>query len=158
MANANVGLDELKLVQARLPALVRSALNEDDRRFLINFKRGIPNWSQVRHHHAEGLPAVRWKQHNLDRMTDKKRDMAVARLEALLAAAPEPREDMSMAKLEKTPQRQLADRIAQQLVASGLISAERRADVEEKIAKGRIRPDDWSLLIETANPPGRPDA
>ena len=148
MTLKDVGLDELKLVQKRLPTLVRGELRERDKQFLIEFKSGKPDWSQIRHSHAEQLPAVRWKQLNLEQMTDEKREMAVSRLRTLLEAIPESIKEIRMTGLEETPQRQLAMRIAKQLVSNSLINPECQASVEEQIATGKISPEDWSLLIE----------
>jgi predicted nucleotidyltransferase component of viral defense system len=54
------------------------------RAFLIGFKRGEPDWGLTGVPQIRDLPAVRWKQANLDRMTPSSRARAVERLEALL--------------------------------------------------------------------------
>jgi hypothetical protein len=52
--------------------------------FLAGFKRGEPDWELTGVSHIRNLPAVRWKQANLDRMTRSNRARAVERLEAVL--------------------------------------------------------------------------
>lgn len=80
-----VTLDQLKEIQQTLPELIRARLTEADRSFLVGFKRGTPDWQLIRHSHAEALPAVRWKQFNLERMVARKREDATQRLAHLLS-------------------------------------------------------------------------
>lgn len=52
--------------------------------FLIGFKRGEPDWSLLNVDGAEALPAVRWKQMNLDKLPQEAREKLVAQLTAVL--------------------------------------------------------------------------
>jgi hypothetical protein len=54
------------------------------RAFLTGFKRGEPDWDLTGVPQIRDLPAVRWKQANLDRMTPGSRARAIERLEAAL--------------------------------------------------------------------------
>ena len=150
MTDSTVNLDQLKDVQSRLPSLIRMALSETDKAFLLGFKRGEPDWSLVRHSHAQDLPAVRWKQLNLDRMEIGKRATATDQLQQVLDKDPEQRETDAMAEKKPTSQIELADSIAKELVEIGLISAEHQADLASRIATGTLKPDDWGLMIEMA--------
>jgi predicted nucleotidyltransferase component of viral defense system len=56
----------------------------EHRRFLISFERGEPDWPLIGLPHAKNLPAVRWRQQNLDRLDKAKRDALIARLQNVL--------------------------------------------------------------------------
>ena len=57
------------------------------------------------------------------------------------------------ASSKKTPQEQMAEEIAAELAASGLIDAGRQQQTSQKIAAGQLKPEDWSLLVEVAYKP-----
>jgi predicted nucleotidyltransferase component of viral defense system len=57
---------------------------EEHRRFLLSFERGKPDWSVLELPGANALPAVRWRQKNLDRLGSAERAKLVSRLEAVL--------------------------------------------------------------------------
>lgn len=58
------------------------------RQFLIGFKRGEPDWELLGIPEARRLPAVLWKQRNLDKMQPEKRKELI---EALANAMKVPR-------------------------------------------------------------------
>lgn len=55
------------------------------RKFLISFERGAPDWALLGLPAAADLPAVKWRQLNLDKLTPEKRAALVAALEKVLA-------------------------------------------------------------------------
>jgi hypothetical protein len=55
------------------------------RRFLVSFERGEPDWSLLDVPGAPDLPAVKWRQHNLDKLSAAKRAALVARLQEVLS-------------------------------------------------------------------------
>jgi predicted nucleotidyltransferase component of viral defense system len=55
------------------------------RRFLLSFERGKPDWSLLGLPGAAELPAVKWRQLNLDKLSTHKRAALVARLEEVLS-------------------------------------------------------------------------
>jgi hypothetical protein len=57
---------------------------DDHRRFLISFERGNPDWSLLGVEGAADLPAVRWRQQNLNKLEAEARAALVARLEEAL--------------------------------------------------------------------------
>jgi len=86
MTDAPVALDEL--IQAR-EALIREIVGkmpDGHRRFLVSFERGEPDWALLDVPGAPKLPAVRWRQHNLDTRTPDQRVKLVEQLQAVLAA------------------------------------------------------------------------
>jgi hypothetical protein len=56
----------------------------DHRRFLLSFERGEPDWSLLGRDGVAQLPAVRWRQQNLDKLEAAARADLVARLQEAL--------------------------------------------------------------------------
>ncbi len=83
-AGYTVTLDELVTTRAALVEEMVSAMPMTHREFLIGFKRGEPDWDLTGVPQIRDLPAVRWKQTNLDRMASAHRAQAVERLENVL--------------------------------------------------------------------------
>jgi predicted nucleotidyltransferase component of viral defense system len=74
------------LLQART-ALVQAIVGdmpEPHRRFLISFERGQPDWDLLALPGVNKLPAVQWRQQNLDALSKPKRAALVAELERVL--------------------------------------------------------------------------
>lgn len=84
MPEEPVTLEDLERARQDLIAAVRARLGDREKEFLVSFKRGEPRWELLGVEHAAGLPAVRWKLQNLDRMGDARRRAAVAELERAL--------------------------------------------------------------------------
>jgi len=57
---------------------------EAHRKFLISFKRGEADWSLLGLPGVADLPAVRWRQQNLDTLSREVRTAEVAKLEKVL--------------------------------------------------------------------------
>lgn len=85
MSQTEVSLDELLAVRERLIGDLNRALTEDQRRFLLSFKAGRPDWNLLGIDGADKLPAVRWKLHNLERMPRERHRRAYDNLERVLA-------------------------------------------------------------------------
>jgi predicted nucleotidyltransferase component of viral defense system len=81
-----VGLEELIAAREALIAAVVGDMPEAHRRFLISFERGEPDWPLLSVDGAADLPAVRWRQQNLDRLSPEARAALVARLEEAIRA------------------------------------------------------------------------
>ena len=79
-----VTLDELDATRTQLVQEVVVGMPLSHRAFLLGFKRGEPEWELTGIPGICELPAVRWKQRNLDRMTRDARAGAIRRLEAVL--------------------------------------------------------------------------
>jgi len=61
-----------------------AGMPDTHRQFLVGFKRGEPDWALAGIDEARRLPAVLWKQRNLDRLDPGKRQELVAALEKQL--------------------------------------------------------------------------
>ncbi len=74
------------LVQARedLIKQVHNSLTEADKQFLMSIKSRKPVWSLLPLEGIDQLPAVQWKLINLARMSDRKHESALRKLEGVL--------------------------------------------------------------------------
>ena len=87
MTQEPVALLELEAARETIIAAVVADMPDDHRRFLLGFKRGESDWNLLGLADAQNLPAVLWKQRNLDRLpADKRRELADA-LEKVLFPA-----------------------------------------------------------------------
>lgn len=83
MTETEVSLEELLTARKALIEGVVGKMPEEHRRFLVSFERGEPDWALLGVENAAALPAVRWRQQNLDGLDKKKRAGLVAQLEAV---------------------------------------------------------------------------
>ena len=84
MSQIEVSLDELLSVRERLIGDLNRSLTEDQRKFLLSFKAGRPDWKLLGLEGVDKLPAVRWKLHNLERMPHDRHRAAYENLESVL--------------------------------------------------------------------------
>ncbi|WP_141340239.1 nucleotidyl transferase AbiEii/AbiGii toxin family protein [Bradyrhizobium sp. USDA 3458] len=82
-----VSLDELLEARETLIAEIAGKMPQVHKDFLIGFKRGQPDWSLLGVAGAAQLPAVRWKQINLDKLPAEHRAKLVEQLEQVLRNA-----------------------------------------------------------------------
>jgi predicted nucleotidyltransferase component of viral defense system len=84
MTEQPVWRDELAAVREALIDEIVGNMPDSHRRFLISFERGEPDWALLGVPVAAELPAVKWRQQNLDKLTKKKRAELVEALEKVL--------------------------------------------------------------------------
>jgi len=84
MTMREVTLAELTEARESLVAAIIGKMPQAHREFLVGFKRGEPDWRLLGIAAVAGLPAVRWKQQNLDKLPPDTRARLVAELEVLL--------------------------------------------------------------------------
>ena len=84
MTEEPVSLDELIAAREAIIDAIVGDMPEDHRRFLIGFERGEPNWNLLGLDHVPELPAIRWRQLNLDKLSPDARLNLVERLEQKL--------------------------------------------------------------------------
>ena len=155
LAEEEVALETLQAIQHALPGWIVACMTEDQRNFLLGFKRGEPDWSLLPHLEIETLPAVRWKQQNLDKMDAGKRQAAIYKLQKRFESVPynpqrvhlQMHRESLMPKLT-TPAEQLATGIVTELVDKKLLDKSKQEKLLQKIASGKLESEDWSLLIE----------
>jgi hypothetical protein len=86
MTDKPVSRDELVTAREALIADIVGRMPTKHRKFLISFERGKPDWTLLDVPGAPELPAVKWRQQNLDKLPANKRDALVARLEEVLSS------------------------------------------------------------------------
>ncbi len=86
MTDEPVTLKELVEEREILVTEAVGNMPEDHKRFLLSFERGKPDWSLIGWPSAAELPAIKWRQRNLDKLPPDKRASLVAELEKVLSA------------------------------------------------------------------------
>jgi hypothetical protein len=84
MTDKPVALADLLAAREDLIATMAVAMPDTHRQFLLGFKAGAPDWDLLGVPGAAALPAVRWKQMNLDKLTPAARGRLLAQLEDTL--------------------------------------------------------------------------
>jgi predicted nucleotidyltransferase component of viral defense system len=85
MTEEPVTLEELNAARETFIAEAVGKMPDAHRKFLISFVRGQPDWTSIGLPEAANLPAVKFRQLNLDKLTVEKRAAEVAALERVLA-------------------------------------------------------------------------
>ena len=86
MAEDEVSLDELIEARRDLIEQFTGGISENEKAFLLSFKRRCPDWALLGLEGVEELPAVKWKQLNLKRMSVDKHAEALQRLETVIGS------------------------------------------------------------------------
>jgi hypothetical protein len=84
MTEDSVPLEALVDARERLLEEIIGEMPDTHRRFLAGFERGKPDWSILGLDGVENLPAIRWRQRNLDRLAAEERARLVESLERKL--------------------------------------------------------------------------
>lgn len=84
MTREPVSLEELVAAREALVTAIVGDMPDEHRQFLLGFKRGAPDWTLLGVPAAAELPAVRWKQLNLAKLSEMRRSNLIAALEAVL--------------------------------------------------------------------------
>lgn len=84
MTEEPVSVEELEATREAMVGELIGKMPEAHRDFLVSFKEGKPNWAVLDIPVAKDLPAVRWKQQNLDRLKPAKRAELVKKLRDVL--------------------------------------------------------------------------
>lgn len=79
-----VTLDDLIAAREAIIRIMIAEMPEEHRKFLVGFKRGAPDWTLLGIPEGQNLPAVRWKQQNLDRLDADRREGLANVLERVL--------------------------------------------------------------------------
>jgi len=84
MTKQPISVAELEDARRTLVDLIQGRLTDAQRKFLLSFKQGEPEWPLLSVPGAEHLPAVQWKLINIRRMTKTKHAEAVEKLKKIL--------------------------------------------------------------------------
>ncbi len=82
--DVTVTLEELIAIRHRLIQLILEDFTEDERKFLISLKEGVPDWSLMPIQGIERLPAILWKLENIRRIPDSKKETSLNNLKRIL--------------------------------------------------------------------------
>jgi hypothetical protein len=84
MTQQPVALADLEAAREEIIAAMVTDMPDAHRHFLLGFKRGEPDWELLGVREAKHLPAILWKQRNLDRLTANRRRELADALEKVL--------------------------------------------------------------------------
>lgn len=84
MTSEPVALVDLEAARTQLFEWAASALDENDRRFLLSIKQGEPDWSLLPFAGLDQWPAIQWKLYNIRQMSAHSHRQAVDRLRDVL--------------------------------------------------------------------------
>lgn len=84
MTEEVIAIEELIRTQHEMIKTLIGGMPDHHRAFLIGFERGEPDWSLLRISHVAELPAIRWRQRNLDKLNPEQRFDLVELLRASL--------------------------------------------------------------------------
>lgn len=84
MAEIKIGLQELENIRDKLLRMIISVLKKQDKRFLISFVSGEPDWSLVFDEKIKNYPSVKWKILNQEKMGDAKRETYIKEVKRCL--------------------------------------------------------------------------
>uniref|UniRef100_UPI003209E13D nucleotidyl transferase AbiEii/AbiGii toxin family protein n=1 Tax=Bradyrhizobium sp. Oc8 TaxID=2876780 RepID=UPI003209E13D len=85
MTDEAVTLKELIQEREVLITDVVGSMPDPHKQFLLSFERGEPDWKLIELPSAAGLPAIKWRQENLNKLTKERRAELVAALEKVLS-------------------------------------------------------------------------
>ncbi|MGB4407129.1 MAG: nucleotidyl transferase AbiEii/AbiGii toxin family protein [Sphaerochaeta sp.] len=80
MSTVPVEISVLEETRVTLIEEINSSLHDADKQFLLGFKEGDPDWSYFSVPHIKNLPAVLWKQYNLQKISFHERKRMVEEL------------------------------------------------------------------------------
>ena len=83
MTNEPVELKALLEVRDRMTTELQTALDADERAFLLSLVQNKPDWPRLGVFHAEELPGIRWKLHNLGLLQTTNPKKFAAQVESL---------------------------------------------------------------------------
>ena len=84
MTTYPVALEDILEARTRLISILVDDMPEKHREFLIGFEAGTPQWPLLNLTCVENLPAVRWRQQNLDKLNVDQRAELVKNLKQTL--------------------------------------------------------------------------
>tara|TARA_B100000378_G_scaffold264805_1_gene248806 strand:+ start:219 stop:1142 length:924 start_codon:yes stop_codon:yes gene_type:complete len=84
MTEEIVAIEELIETQHEMIEMLIGGMPDYHREFLIGFERGEPDWSLLKIGHVAELPAIRWRQRNLDKLSPEQRSVLIELLQSSL--------------------------------------------------------------------------
>ena len=83
MTAIDFSYEDFEETREKLVKTITEMLTDKDKRFLISFKKGEPDWSLFPVSEVEKLPAVQWKLHNINKLKEQNPDKHNTMVKAL---------------------------------------------------------------------------
>ena len=80
MTDEEITLQTLLDSRDELIKSINLSLSKKEKQFIISFKNKKPEWNLLGLENIESLPAIRWKQYNLEKMQEQKHKIALDKL------------------------------------------------------------------------------
>ncbi len=74
----------LAQVTKKVSNLISKIMTNNEREFLLSFKKGTPEWGKSGIENLQNFPAVRWKLFNIQKMSEAKRMLCTTKLKKIL--------------------------------------------------------------------------
>lgn len=84
MTEDAVDMEDLLAARKATIEAVVGGMPDEHRRFLVSFEEGAPDWTLLGFENVADLPAVRWRQLNLDKLGEEARSELVENLKRAL--------------------------------------------------------------------------
>ncbi|MCC5925058.1 MAG: nucleotidyl transferase AbiEii/AbiGii toxin family protein [Bacteroidetes bacterium] len=84
MAFDPIPLNDMVEVWKKVVQKLNADFTEEEREFILSFKRKSPKWDLFPHNTIKNLPAIQWKMMNLEKMSPVKHQAAYEKLEYVL--------------------------------------------------------------------------
>lgn len=84
MAFIDSDLASLEAAREQLINILNQSMTLDERRFLMSFQNSQADWALLGLENIEQLPAIKWKQQNIKRMSEEKLKMELSQLAEIL--------------------------------------------------------------------------
>lgn len=81
MTTLDVDCPALEDTRDKIFSLIKESFTDQDKEFLISFKKGKPNWDLFTIRNAQNFPSVKWKLYNIQAMGSQKRSEFLKKLE-----------------------------------------------------------------------------
>lgn len=84
MTNISFDYNDFVTTRNTLIEKINANLSSDDKKFLLSFFEGDPDWSLFRESSAQELPAIKWKLINLNKLEPEKRNLQIQFIREIL--------------------------------------------------------------------------
>lgn len=81
MTTLDVDCPTLEETRDQVFTLIKNFFTEQDKEFLMSFKKGEPDWGLFPIENVQNFPSVKWKLHNIHTMNAQKRIESLKKLE-----------------------------------------------------------------------------
>lgn len=80
-----VSCQALEVAREQMISKIHGLLTLEHKKFLLDFKKGNANWDYFSYPEVRNMPSIKWKQLQLEKMSQPKRKSAIQKLEDILS-------------------------------------------------------------------------